>query len=147
MLRVKTPLTYCGDEAIVALSLLSGMNIFSFDNCMFVAYEQGADDGMLGIVSRMQCVHFPADAPNVAIVYGASEVMYQPESGVRQGGRNRSCSHRAPHEGDAATSLAKAGRYFQVADDEQHLSGVSVLSPPVADPVADLRPSVFDRDV
>ena len=40
-------------------------------------------------------------------------------------------------------SLAKAGRYFQVADDEQHLSGVSFLSPPDAD----LRPSVFDRDV
>ena len=98
---------------------------------------------MLGIVSMMQYVHLPADASNVAIVYGASGVMYQPESGVRQGGRNRSCSHGAPHEGDAATSLAKAGRYFQVADDEQHLSGVSVLSPPVAD----LRPSVFDRDV
>ena len=53
MLRVKTPLTYCGDEAIVALSLLSGMNIFSFDNSMFGAYEQDADDGMLGIVSKM----------------------------------------------------------------------------------------------
>ena len=143
MLRVKTPLTYCGDEAIVALSLLSGMNIFSFDDSMFGAYEQGADDGMLGIVSRMQYMHLPADAPNVSIVYGASGEMYQPESGVRQGGRNRSCSHGASHEGDAATSLAKAGRYFQVADDEQHISAVSVLSPPDAD----LRPSVFDRDV
>ena len=110
---------------------------------MFGAYEQGADDGMLGIVSRTQYVHLPADAPNVAIVYGASGEMYQPESGVRQSGQNRSCSHGAPYEGDAATSLAKAGRYFQVADDEQHLSGVSLLSPPDAD----LRPSVFDRDV
>ena len=88
----------------MALSLLSGMNIFSFDNSMFGAYEQGADDGMLGIVSRMQYVHLSADAPNVAIVYRASGEMYQPESGVRQGGRNRSCSHGAPHEGDATTS-------------------------------------------
>ena len=86
MLRIKTPLTYCGDEAIVALPLLSGMNIFSFDNSMFGAYEQDADDGMLGIVSSMQYVHLPAGAPNVAIVYGASGEMYQPESGVRQGG-------------------------------------------------------------
>ena len=49
-------------------------------------------------------------------------------SGWGQGGRNRSCSHGTPHEGDAATSLAKAGICFQVADDEQHLSGASVLS-------------------